>query len=74
MSSRRLLVSRRKGEMVVSMCGGVSSGGGGVWLVSVRAHGSGALAAADDLLVRACVVEEWKYHAGAVKEMGVVLG
>ena len=59
---------------MVSTYGEVSSGGTAAWAVSDRAHGSVTLAVLDELLVRLRVVEELKYHDGAVKVMGVVLG
>ena len=74
MSSRRPLVRRRKGERVVSTYGGVGSGEVGAWLVLILAHGSWELAVVGGLLVWLCVVEELKYHAGAVNEVGMVLG
>ena len=49
-------------------------GGAAARAVSDRAHGSVMLAVLDELLVRLRVVEELKYHDGAVKVMGVVLG
>ena len=58
----------------MSTYGEVRSGGTTAWAVSERAHGSVMLAVLDELLVRLRVVEELKYHDGAVKVMGVVLG
>ena len=67
-------MKRRKGERVESTYGGVGSGEVGAWLVLICAHGSWELAVVEGLLVWPCVVEELKYHAGAVNEMGMVLG